>query len=194
MRQQIILSRDDGQAALEILAYLSHPKRPEYGLRVMRDWSRHYRGEKAGAEKWSRLEPKVRRCDEMVHRSLIAGFWLHRRCTLSVAERHTLELGPVEASLRASARTAISQDASEVNAMRDYWDRSRAIAHMALATGEAIHRSFGSPASSGWQWSLREIAFNPVWVDAAVSRAEFKAQTASELGVIPIADALHFLR
>lgn len=193
MRQQITLSREDGAAALEILAFLAHPQRPEYGLRVMNDWARHHFGNQAGAEKWSRLEPKLRRCDGLIERSLVAGYWLHRRCALSFSDRHSQELGPVEASLRTSAR-AFGIHGKEETALRDYWDRSRTVAHLALAAGEAIHSAFGSREATGWQWSLRDIAFNPAWVDRAVTHAEAKAQAASELGVIPIEDALHFVR
>lgn len=193
MRRQVVLSSDDGEAALEVLAILSYPQRPEYGARIMKDWAAHLRGDKASAEKWSRLEPKLRRADDMVRRSLNAGFWLHRRCAQSFTDKHSLDLGPVEASLRASAR-ALTNEGKEENLLRDYWTQTRPIAHLALASGEQIHRTLGSPATTGWRWSLKDIAFNTSWVAPAITSAELKAKAADELGVIPIADAIRFVR
>jgi len=204
-RRKVVISGDPEIARLEILAHIVYPHRLPFALNLLRDWQLHYNGETRGAEKWSRLEPKLRRFDDIVRRRLQGAYW-HRLWGNS-------EISPNghARTIRESARVEIAklsrkaqESAKEETIIRDHWERVRPVAHLGIAAGEAIQTSLVGDLTSqpGWdprsawkspQFDLRRVAFHLDWSSAAIARAEIYARSADKIGTIPIHVATHFV-
>lgn len=200
-RHRQTLSPDDTVAALQVLAFLAYPHKPDYAITILQEWARHrinLRDERRAwpiREKWSRLEPKLRRLDDMIKRRLKGSYWLR----LQVNQRAELLANnstgcPTHAAgQRACARRFGAPAGEEKNIIRDYWTASRSVAHLGLATGDAILLAL-EPEERERPWDLTRVAFKPDWVAQAIHDAERNAVVAAQSGVIPLADAIEFLR
>ena len=188
MRLCYTLSGDDSIAALQVLAHLSYPARVDFALGILAQWNRHLSNTDP-TEKRSRIEPKVRRLDDMVRRRLKGSYWLRlqQNQALNRLDPEGADGSPA-AGLRACARVfRESPDASETNVIETYWAQTRSVAHLGLATLDAIGPQFDL-------WNLDLIAFRSSWVSEALAAAEQIAVQADMLGIIPISDAILFSR
>jgi hypothetical protein len=189
-----LIAPDNAVAALQILAFLAYPTRPDYAIDILREWARHRINLRDGSrvwptsQKWSRLEPKLWRLDDMVKRRLRGSYWLR----LQVNQR----LGGTfhAAGQRACARRIGAAPGDEKNIIRDYWTQSRSVAHLGLSTGDAIMLALSPEERIQRRWNLARAAFKPDWVDRAVADAERNAALADQYAVIPIGDAIQFVR
>ena len=191
MRLCYTLSGDDSIAALQVLAHLAYPARVDFALGVLAQWNRHLSNTDP-TEKLSRLEPKMRRLDDMVRRRLKGSYWLRlqQMQALNRLDPDGAD-GVPSAGLRACARAfRESPDASETNVIEMYWSQTRSVAHLGLAVGDNL-LSVLSPKEG---WDLQRIAFLPQWVGPALELAEEHARAADVMGVIPINDAILFRR
>ena len=191
MRLCYTLSGDDSIAALQVLAHLAYPGRVDFALGVLAQWNRHLSNTDP-TEKRSRLEPKVRRLDDMVRRRLKGSYWLRLQQNQAL---NRFDPGGADglpaAGLRASARAfRESPGASEADVIEVYWTKTRSVAHLGLAVLDELS-SVISPEEG---WDLGRIAHLPKWVGPALEQAEEHARAADMLGVIPIDEATLFRR
>lgn len=196
MRRTIILSDDDTMAALQILAHLAYPHRADFALETLRQWvvCLGDLGDGAGIKK-SRVEDKIRRLDDMVKRRLIGAYWLRLQINRKVSCLKGAELLKAHsAGQRECARLFGHGNASETNVIRTYWTETRKVAHLGLATGDTILLASSPEERMERTWNLGRVAFRPDWVKFALPMAETNAEVAARFGIIPLDDAVRFVR
>jgi hypothetical protein len=195
MRRTVTLANDDTLAALQILANLAYPHRPDFALETLRQWVAHV-ADVGPRGKWGRVEPKLRRLHDMVKRRLIGAYWLRLQVNERVSRLEGAEaLRAHAAGQRECARRFGARDKeAEPNVIRTYWLETRTVAHLGLATGEAILLANSPNERMSRSWDLFRAAFRPDWVGRALQMAETNAEVASRFGVIPLEQTVHFTR
>lgn len=123
----------------------------------------------------------------MVKRRLKGAYWLRWRINKKVGEFHGK-------GLREAARTMGGPDQKVENVIRDYWEQTRSVAHLGLATGDAILLASSAEERMSRTWDLERVAFRPDWVGRALQMAEQNAEAAQRFGLIPLTDAVLFTR
>lgn len=193
MRHIVKISCDDSLAALQILAFLAYPHRPEFGLDTLLDWAAHRSNRNGGTgwptnDKWDRVHRKLWRLDDMVKRRLQGAYWLR------LMINHKAGIAVHAAGQRACARRFGAKDThDEKNVIRLYWDQTRSVAHLGLATGDAIMFANSAQERTG-PWDLTRVAFRADWIPRALQMAEENAANADRFGVVPLAQAVEFRR
>ena len=185
-RQSVRLDPDDTVAAAQILAWVSRPHRPESAVKVLNHWY-WLNWRKAGRplpeafdlalEKPGRIEGPFRKLEADCLAAFRAGAWA-QSALLKAAPHHWFD--SFDTGIRKlGERRANARGTAAGNEIRDIWSKRKAVAHMCLASANAVG---GLHHERGWVgFGLSGTMLNPVWVAEAIEQSEVWARSLRRL-------------
>lgn len=198
-RREFRFSDHDLIASAQILGWLAYPNAPILGISVLQQWAIR-RGRERDAP-WAlgespirmdarnRLQSRIDRLNWLALRRLRAGDWLAKRIAKHSDSRIATPFG---LGSRALARREGAPRGAETNTIRQFWDESIPVIHLASAARAAITDAYEKEGRRGL--NLERTLFWPDWVPAAIAQCEQRAATAARLGLVNVDQTVWFYR
>lgn len=218
-RRIVRLDNNNIVALSQIASWLSFPNRPEYAVKVIREWL-YWNYHDAGYDvtdwtdikyKRSVLEKRAMNVDWQFRLALEAGYWLQKRKNLEAHKRGVKwNLGK---SMNQLAREKLGGDANKDelgNVRTNNWRKRLSVHHLSSALINryidhlhSINIIKHHPRGTNYDyWGLGLMFFGEDWmgeisldwVDDVIIDSENTAEWSDKLGIIPIKEAFKFTR